>query len=52
MQDMNDFAKVNTYYAEYFGSNPPARSCVAVAALPKDAKFEIEVIVAYPYPNI
>lgn len=39
LKDMNDFTKVNSIYAEYFTSNPPARSCVAVASLPKDAKF-------------
>lgn len=49
---MNDFTKVNNIYAEYFKTDPPARSCVAVAALPKDAKFEIEVIVAYPYASL
>lgn len=48
---MNDFTKVNAIYGEYFVKNPPARSCVAVASLPKDAKFEIEVVVAYPYIN-
>lgn len=38
---MNDFTKVNSIYAEYFTKDPPARSCVAVASLPKDAKFEV-----------
>lgn len=42
--DLKDFGQINTIYADYFPSNPPARSCVQVAALPKDAKFEIEVI--------
>ena len=36
---MNDFTKVNAIYSEYFISEPPARSCVAVAELPKGAKF-------------
>jgi len=49
---MNDFSKVNSIYAEYFKVTPPARSCVAVASLPKGAKVEVEVIVAYPYPNL
>ena len=40
--DMADFQAVNAVYAETFGSEPPARSCVAVAALPKGARVEIE----------
>jgi 2-iminobutanoate/2-iminopropanoate deaminase len=36
---MNDFTKMNAIYSEYFKADPPARSCVAVASLPKDAKF-------------
>ena len=46
IKDMNDFAKVNEVYGAYFGEDKPARSCVAVAALPKDGKVEIECIVA------
>ncbi|MPQ43286.1 RidA family protein [Clostridium tarantellae] len=42
--DMNDFAKMNEVYAKYFTENPPARSAVEVARLPKDVKVEIEVI--------
>ena len=42
--DMNEFQKMNTIYAEFFPSNPPARSTVQVARLPKDARVEIEVI--------
>jgi 2-iminobutanoate/2-iminopropanoate deaminase len=41
---MDDFQSVNEVYATYFRENPPARSTVAVAALPKGAKIEIEVI--------
>ena len=44
LKDMNDFAKMNAIYAEAFSENPPARSTVAVAALPKGALVEIEVI--------
>ena len=44
LKDMKDFAAVNEVYATYFKENPPARSCVEVARLPKDAKVEIEVI--------
>ncbi len=42
--DMNEFAKMNAVYGEFFPSNPPARSTVQVARLPKDARVEIEVI--------
>lgn len=42
--DMASFPVVNAIYGEYFTSNPPARSCVAVSALPKGALIEIEVI--------
>lgn len=44
--DMADFAAVNEVYAEFFPEQKPARSCVAVAALPKAAKVEIECIAA------
>jgi 2-iminobutanoate/2-iminopropanoate deaminase len=41
---MDDFAAINEVYGEYFSTNKPARSCVEVARLPKDALVEIEVI--------
>lgn len=44
VKNMNDFALVNEIYAEYFKENPPARSCVEVARLPKDSVIEIEAI--------
>ena len=44
LADMNDFAAVNAIYGEAFFENPPARSCVQVARLPKDVKIEIEII--------
>lgn len=44
VKDMNDFATINEVYAEFFGENPPARSLVEVARLPKDAVIEIEAI--------
>ena len=44
LADMNDFAKVNTIYAEYFPADPPARSTVQVARLPRDVRVEVEVI--------
>lgn len=42
--DMNDFVAVNEAYAAFFKENPPARSAVQVAALPKGASIEIEMI--------
>lgn len=44
LRDMNDFALMNAVYATYFPTNPPARSAVEVARLPKDAIIEIEAI--------
>ncbi len=44
LTDMDDFAEMNRVYAEYFPHNPPARSTIQVAALPKGASIEIEVI--------
>ncbi|MCQ2197315.1 MAG: RidA family protein [Bacteroidaceae bacterium] len=44
LADMNDFAVVNGIYAQYFTEPYPARSAVAVKALPKNALIEIEVI--------
>jgi len=47
LTDMNDFARVNEVYAEFFGGDdPPARVAVAVAGLPKGADVEIDAIVA------
>jgi len=46
LTSMNDFQTVNEIYGTYFRQDPPARSTVAVAALPKGAKVEIEVIAA------
>ncbi len=43
---MKDFGKINVVYTEYFKDHNPARVCVAVAELPKNAKFEIDAIVA------
>lgn len=47
LADMNDFAAVNAIYEAFFTEHHagfPARSCVQVARIPKDAKVEIEVI--------
>src|SRR5215212_5124430 len=44
--DMADFAAMNAVYAEAFGEHRPARSTVAVAALPRGARVEIDAIAA------
>jgi 2-iminobutanoate/2-iminopropanoate deaminase len=44
LKDMADFPKMNAVYAEFFPANPPARSTVQVAALPKDGSVEIEAV--------
>jgi 2-iminobutanoate/2-iminopropanoate deaminase len=48
LQSMNDFAAVNEVYARFFPENPPARSAIAVAALPKAALVEIEAVALVP----
>jgi 2-iminobutanoate/2-iminopropanoate deaminase len=44
LADLNDFAAVNEIYGKRFPRNPPARSTVQVAALPKGARVEIDLI--------
>ena len=44
LADMADYAAMNTAYARFFPSRPPARTAVQVARLPRDAKVEIEVV--------
>lgn len=44
LTDLWNFSQVNQIYAEFFKENPPARSCVEVSALPKEAKIEIEAV--------
>jgi 2-iminobutanoate/2-iminopropanoate deaminase len=44
LRDMADFPKMNAVYAEFFSENPPARSTVAVAGLPKGVAVEIEAV--------
>ncbi len=43
LRDITDFGKMNAVYAEFFPENPPARSTVQVAALPRNGAVEIEV---------
>ena len=44
LADMNDYAKMNELYRKQFKGDPPARSTVQVARLPRDARIEIEVV--------
>lgn len=44
LKDMADFPKMNAIYGEFFSSNPPARSTIAVSGLPKGGLVEIEAI--------
>lgn len=44
IKNMDDFAKINAVYSEYFKENCPARACVEVARLPKDVQIEMEAI--------
>lgn len=46
LADLADFAAFNAVYGKYFPEDQPARSCFQVAALPKGAKLEVEVIAA------
>lgn len=46
LQDLGSFGTVNEVYAEYFGPDYPARSCVEVARLPMGALIEVEAVVA------
>jgi 2-iminobutanoate/2-iminopropanoate deaminase len=47
LTNMSDFAAVNEIYAKRFSENPPARSTVQVAGLPKGVNVEIEIIAHY-----
>jgi 2-iminobutanoate/2-iminopropanoate deaminase len=44
LKDMNDFAAMNEVYARYFPKEPPARSTVEAARLPRDVRVEIDLI--------
>ncbi len=44
VRSMADFAAVNEVYGSYFPKDPPARACVEVSALPKDAPVEVEAV--------
>jgi 2-iminobutanoate/2-iminopropanoate deaminase len=47
LSDMKDFAKMNEVYERYLGKEPPARSTVQAAGLPRGVKVEIDLIAAY-----
>ena len=47
LSDLGDFAKMNETYAKYLGKNPPARSTIQAAALPRGVKVEIDLIAAF-----
>ncbi|MBV9082493.1 MAG: reactive intermediate/imine deaminase, partial [Acidobacteriaceae bacterium] len=44
LKDLSHFAAMNQVYAKYFAANPPARTTVEVARLPRDVQIEIEVV--------
>lgn len=44
LKDLNDFQTMNAVYEKYFSQDAPARACIQVAKLPKDALVEIEAI--------
>ena len=47
LSDLKDFAKMNEVYARYLGKEPPARSTIQAAGLPRGVKVEIDVIAAF-----
>jgi len=47
LADLADFPRMNEIYGRYLGKEPPARSTIQVAALPKGARVEIDVIAAF-----
>ena len=44
LKDMGEFAKMNEVYGKYFAENPPARSTIEAARLPRDVRVEIDCI--------
>ena len=47
LADMADFPKMNEIYAKYMGQDPPARTTIAAAGLPKGVAVEIDVIASF-----
>jgi len=52
IKNMEDFPVINEIYASYFKDHRPARSCVEVARLPKDALIEMEVVALVKEPGL
>ena len=48
LTNMDQFAEFNGIYKEYFTANPPARTCIQAARLPKDFKVEVDAIAVFP----
>ncbi|MGA7412982.1 MAG: RidA family protein [Bryobacteraceae bacterium] len=48
LKNLSEFPQMNEVYARYFPTNPPARSTVEVAKLPRDVQVEIDCIAVYP----
>lgn len=48
LKDITDFPKMNEVYGRYFSQDPPARSTVQAARLPRDVSIEIDAIAAVP----
>lgn len=48
IKNMDDFAAINEIYARFFGTEPPARSCIEAARLPRDVMIEIEAVAYIP----
>ena len=47
LADMADFSRMNEVYGRYLGKQPPARTTIQAAALPRNVRVEIDVIAAY-----
>lgn len=47
LADMGDFPRMNEVYARYFAKDPPARTTIQAARLPRDARVEIDLIAAF-----
>jgi 2-iminobutanoate/2-iminopropanoate deaminase len=50
LTDMREFAEMNHIYAQYFSQNPPARSTIQAARLPRDVRVEIDAIAIVDAP--
>jgi 2-iminobutanoate/2-iminopropanoate deaminase len=48
VKDLSRFNEINEVYGRFFSENPPARACIEIAGLPKDAGVEIEAIAYIP----